>query len=713
MHRSSPKVPEYRLQIARLQMLNELSRVFAAAGHDYAAVLEAVARRTVGVLGDFCTIRLLSDDGEELVAGVVHGADAELTEALGRELVATPQKVADAPLRARAVRTGQVQWVPVLEPSQVQALIPPSLWGQMAELRPHSLIIVPLAIQQRTIGLLTLLRFRPDLPAYGEDDVILARDLADRAALAIHNARLVAQLQNELAERQGREQALQRITERLALATRAARIGIWDWDVEHDRLTWDGRMYELYGLQPDHSQAAYETWLQGLHPDDRAECDAITQQALRGESEYDSEFRVVWPDGSVHWIKADGQVFWDAQGRPVRMVGVNYEISGLRHTEENLRRRTEELRQLLDLLPAAVWFADDPACTVIRGNRYANELLGVTGDANISQSAEAPAVELRQYVNGSVVTPDELPMQRAAVTGEPQLDIELRIEREGAEPRVLLGGAMPLFAGNGTISGAVAAFFDITVRKLAEDELRRSNAELEQFAYVASHDLQEPLRAIAGMVRLLQRRYQGQLDAQADEYIGHAVEAAMRMQALINDLLAYSRVDRMGKPFGRVQTVACLEAAIANLGAAVSESGATITWGPLPAVSADATQLTQLFQNLIGNSIKFRSSQPPAIQVSAQRSGDGWHFSVSDNGIGIEPQYFERIFLIFQRLHTYREYSGTGIGLAICRKIVERHGGTIWVESEPGQGSTFHFTLPVTRAERNKLDGTQPGGQAD
>ncbi|WIM06288.1 MAG: ATP-binding protein [Candidatus Nitricoxidivorans perseverans] len=230
--------------------------------------------------------------------------------------------------------------------------------------------------------------------------------------------------------------------------------------------------------------------------------------------------------------------------------------------------------------------------------------------------------------------------------------------------------------------------------KARTEELDRSNKELEQFAYVASHDLQEPLRMVASYTQLLSRRYKGKLDQDADEFIHFAVDGATRMQGLINDLLKYSRVGTRGSPFVATDCDKVLDDALANLAIAIRESGAVITRDPLPAVIADPIQLTQLFQNLVGNAIKFRKpGDAPRIHVGARRINDGWEFSVRDNGIGISPEYFDRVFVIFQRLHAKEEYPGTGIGLALCKKIVERHGGRIWVASRPGDGATFLFTI--------------------
>jgi len=286
---------------------------------------------------------------------------------------------------------------------------------------------------------------------------------------------------------------------------------------------------------------------------------------------------------------------------------------------------------------------------------------------------------------------------------EPFFDFEM--ERAGPDGNSvwLSVTGEPVFEGD-KFRGYRGVGTDITDRKRAQsvlraayDELARSNAELQQFAYVASHDLQEPLRMIGSYTQLLERRYGDKLDADAREFMGFIVDGATRMKQLIEDLLAYSRVGTRGKELRVIPAQGALDRALVNLRASVESSDAQITHDALPEVSADDTQLTQLFQNLIGNAIKFRKKDETLrIHIGVRDEKDEWRFSVSDNGIGIERQYFERIFMVFQRLHTRDEYPGTGIGLAICKKVVDRHRGRIWVESVQGKGSTFVFTLPKT-----------------
>jgi PAS domain S-box-containing protein len=289
--------------------------------------------------------------------------------------------------------------------------------------------------------------------------------------------------------------------------------------------------------------------------------------------------------------------------------------------------------------------------------------------------------------------------------GEPITTFETRrMTKDGRVLDVWLSvsvTASPLQDGEGRIRTFSTTERDISERKKAEEELkktvaelRRSNEELLQFAYVATHDLQEPLRAVASFTQLLGDRYRGRLDADADEFIGFAVDGALRMQFLINDLLAYSRISTQAKSPIRTDSHAALGRALTNLDMAIRQSRAVVTSDDLPMVKGDESQIQQLFQNLVGNAVKFHGPELPRVHVSAECQGGEWLFSVRDNGMGIPKVYHERIFVIFQRLHGLDKFPGTGIGLALCKRIVERHGGKIWLESELGKGSTFFFTLP-------------------
>lgn len=283
-------------------------------------------------------------------------------------------------------------------------------------------------------------------------------------------------------------------------------------------------------------------------------------------------------------------------------------------------------------------------------------------------------------------------------------DVAVEAMKSGAHDYILKGNMRRL------VPAVKRALAEIEVRKerrraekaLADkmEELARSNAELEHFAYVASHDLQEPLRMVACYTQMLAKKYEGRLDADADECIHFAVEGASRMQQLLIDLLRHSQVGAKGRNFALTNCENALQAALDLLRGQITENDASITHDPLPTVMADRLQIEQLFQNLIGNSIKFRGEEPPCVHVSAEKEDSAWVFAVRDNGIGIDPKYADRIFIVFKRLHTRDEYPGTGIGLAICKRIVEHHGGRIWVESTPNEGATFFFTLPFTpRAE--------------
>ena len=376
-------------------------------------------------------------------------------------------------------------------------------------------------------------------------------------------------------------------------------------------------------------------------------------------------------------------------GTPVIRTAVS-DITDRKRMDENIRLLATVVRNSNDAVTV-----QDFEGRIISWNRGAELMYGYSED-------EALQMSIWRLTPAGKRTEQEQLVQRLRA-GETIHSFETqRLTREGRLLDVWLT-VTKLVDDAGTPVGIASTDRDITERKRAEEVLRktiadmdRSNKELEQFAYVASHDLQEPLRMVASFTQLLAKRYKDKLDADANEFIGYAVDGANRMEKMINDLLSYSRVETRGKPFEAVGCTAILNQALTNLRMAIEETGAMITQDPLPTVMGAESQLVQLFQNLIDNAIKFRREEPPRIHISAEDRGNDWFFSVKDNGIGIDPQYNERIFIIFQRLHRREEYPGTGIGLTICKKIVERHGGRVWVDSQPGNGSTFYFTIPKT-----------------
>ena len=379
----------------------------------------------------------------------------------------------------------------------------------------------------------------------------------------------------DITERKQTEKALRDSEQRLTLATESAGIGIWDWDIITNEMTWDEGIFSLYGIDKIPEHYGLEFWQNCLHPDDRDSTVEACLAAVRGEKKYDVEFRVQWPDGTIRWMKGDGAVICDDGGEPILMLGTNYDITD--------RKKAESERQHL-----------------------------------------------------------------------------------------------------------------IT-------ELKRSNSDLKQFAYVASHDLQEPLRAIVGFLQLLQSRYMNQLDEKGLHYIDRAVKAGNRMQGLINGLLTLSRVNTQELVPEKINLNELIQGINENLKSAYKKNHGQLICSELPNLDIDKNQILSLFQNLIVNALKYNENKTPIIEISYQDKGDVYCFSVKDNGIGIAPQFHERIFMIFQRLHTRDKYPGTGIGLSLCKKIVERYGGRIWVESEKEKGSIFFFTLPKERRRHDRI----------
>ncbi len=407
------------------------------------------------------------------------------------------------------------------------------------------------------------------------------------------------------------------------------------------------------------------------------------------------EHTLAVPGSEARWFETTHAPVMDED----EVIGVCLSLSDIterKRAEEELRESEARFRTLADSAPVLIWMAN-------RGGRitYVNRRwLEFTGR---EASAEAGNSWLER------VHPEDrarcaAERSEAIHAGRP-FTLEFRLQRADREYRWMLDTGTPRCSSDGELAGYIGSCLDITDRKQAEAELSdfaqrlaRSNRELEQFAYIASHDLQEPLRMVSSYTEMLARRYRGKLDERADEYIGYTVDGVKRMHALIGDLLALSRVEVTPRQFPPLLLSLAVKEAMGNLRRAIEDAGAEVTVGELPMVKADGTQMVQLFQNLIGNALKFRGEAPPRVRIEAAE-GEEPVVSVADNGIGIAAEHREKIFGMFQRLHSRSEYAGTGIGLAVCRKIVDRHGGRIWVESEPGQGCTFFVAFPAVSEE--------------
>jgi PAS domain S-box-containing protein len=419
---------------------------------------------------------------------------------------------------------------------------------------------------------------------------------------------------------------------------------------------------------------------------------AITQIMTKGYcDEYEKEF--IRKDGTLFPFNLKGWVIRDEKEVPTGMWAIIRDITERKKAEQKLKESEEKYRKIIENTKDGYFEVD------LRGNfTFCNDAL--------CKLFEYPPEELIG-MNYKRCTTEEtckkafITLNTIYKTGIEQKNFEYELITKNNKIRYGETTVQLRYDSKGKKVGFSGFIRDMTEKKMAEqelekmmEELRRSNEELEQFAYVASHDLQEPLRMVASFTQLLQKRYQDKLDQDANDFINFAVDGATRMQGLINDLLIVSRVGTRGKPFKATDMNVILQDVLNNVSRSIKETNATITNDPLQIIIADDTQMIQLFQNLISNAIKFSGEESPRIHVSGEVKENEWVFSVSDNGIGIDSKYFDRIFIIFQRLHKKEEYGGTGIGLSVCKKIVQRHGGKIWVESELGKGSTFYFSIP-------------------
>lgn len=499
----------------------------------------------------------------------------------------------------------------------------------------------------------------------------------------------------DITHRYQAQQALLHSQANLREAQDIARMGRWEIDLAADYLEWSDSIFNIFEIEPPSFGGRYESFLELVHPEDRQWVDDAFRASLENKGSYKIEHRIVSKDGRAKWVQEIGRNEYSDTGKPVRCVGIVQDITERKLAEQQLRQSRQMLQAVLDTIPVRVFWKDRNSVFLGCNQPFAT-------DAGLSSPEQLIGKDDRQMTWGEQAENYRRDDREVMESGVAKLNYEEPQTTPDGRRIWLRTSKIPLMDTEGRIQGVLGVYEDITEQKRAQDEirqseesLRRSNYDLEQFAYIASHDLQEPLRMVIAYMNLLQSRYQGRLDSQADEYIGFAVDGANRMHQLISDLLTYSRATARGMLSERVSVQAVLDTAIANLQVMIVESCAKITHDLLPEVMANKTQITQLLMNLLSNAIKFRGPDPPQIHLSARQEGDKLVFSVRDNGIGMDPSSFEKIFQVFKRLHGHDKYPGSGIGLAICKRIVENHGGSIWLESQRGHGTTFFFTLPA------------------
>ena len=536
--------------------------------------------------------------------------------------------------------------------------------------------------------------------------------------------RHVLLVEEEITERVQAESVLRSSRESLARAQEIAHLGSWQRDTLTDELTWSDGIYRIFGLQPQQFGATLGAFMERVHPEDRAAVRAAVEAATVTHGPYDIEHRIVRPDGTERIVRERGEVTFGADGEPLRVVGTVQDITDRKQAEDEIRQLNEELEERVLARTAELSEANEQlrgseeryralvetmneGLTVLDAEGrfvYANaafcRMLGYSAEEALGQ----PLTAFLDAANQQVLA-DQLERRRR---GHDEPYEMAWTAKDGRQAHTIIS-PRPRIDASGAYQGTFAVVTDITRRRQAEEqleqtlaELQRSNAALEEFAYVASHDLQEPLRKIVVFGGRLETKFAERLGEQGRDYLNRMQSAARRMQTLINDLLTFSRITTKARPFQPVDLGQLVRDVISDLEIRLEEAGAAVNVGGLPTIYADPLQMRQLFQNLIGNAVKFRrEGEHPVVSVTAAPAGiRALHLiTVQDNGIGFEEKYSERIFGVFQRLHGRGVYEGTGMGLAICRRIAERHGGTLTAQSAPGQGATFTVALPADPTE--------------
>ena len=568
--------------------------------------------------------------------------------------------------------------------------------GIMARKLIPALMLLPLVI-----GWLRILGERSEMYRSEVGEVLVAVIYTGSFILLIWmSARSVnrtsEKLKSEISEHRKSKLLLEENKARLERAQEIAHLGSWELDIMNNKLTWSDEVYRIFGFLPGEFESGYEAFLEAVHPDDRVAVDSAYSESLREHRDsYEIEHRIIRKKNSeIRFVHEKCEHVRDESGGIIRSIGMVHDITEAKKAEKVIKESKEKLNLALEIGNIGIWEWDLYTDEMIFDERFAKMLGLDSGAISCSYS------EFENFLND-----EDIPHFRQTISNtlneDSPFETVFRICPENKAEKYINAKAIVENDNSGDPLKMRGVCFDITEMKRGaeqglfklNEELLRSNKALEQFAYVASHDLQEPLRMVSSFTQLLSRNYGEKLDENAREYIQFAVDGASRMYDMINDLLAFSRVQTRGKEFKEVDMNSIIERAQNLLSLQIQDKKALVTYDALPVVVADENQMVQLIQNLVSNALKFNNGIP-RVNISFSAGHLCNVFSVSDNGIGIDQAYFERIFRIFQRLMPRYEYDGTGIGLAICKRIVERHGGRIWVESEVGKGSTFYFTIP-------------------
>ena len=503
------------------------------------------------------------------------------------------------------------------------------------------------------------------------------------------------------AKRSKAEESLKNFTkteneQKLRLVMMALGDNVWEHDFITQQTFFSDTIHDLIGYKKEDTANNEKIWWESTFPEDLHLLKENDRKYKAGVIDrHLLEYRLFHKDGSLKWVLDRGVVIEkDSQGRPLKIVGTQTDITERKQAEASLNKIQKQFQSFMEHIPAMTWIVDNNSVYQFTNDLYLETFYNKdTQLAGMSFFELFPKDIAEQYkFNNDIVFETNKVLET----------IEPSVKKDGSKITLKVF-KFPLHINEKiTLLGGVA--IDITDFIKAEETLRilneqlaSSNKELEQFAYVASHDLQEPLRMVSSFLQLLDKKYGSGLDETAKQYIHFAVDGAQRMKVLILDLLSFSRIGTEQQFNDTVDLNEVLDEVKLNLMTAITENNVIINAGPLPVIRANKQQIVQLFQNLTGNAIKYRSEQPPEINIGYTNDENEFRFYIRDNGIGIDRKYFEKIFIIFQRLHNKSEYSGTGVGLSICKKIVEKHGGTISIESAPGKGSTFYFSIPKNK----------------